>query len=386
MNHADNANPTDLTTPRRAMLAGLGGLAAGAFLAGGRTAHAGPLNPPAGPISPTPGPEPRIPINPTNTPGNSGSTFIISEPGSYYITQNYIGRANRHLITVAADNVTIDLMGYTLEGVSDSLSAIHHEGQRHGVTVRNGHIRGWGTHGVDLVACQAAVVEHIAAHDNDSVGIRVGSDSLVHLCTASSNGGTGISLGTSCLATRCISTDNSAFGIITQTRSRISDCIAQGNQSNGFFIAAGGSITNCTASGNTGTGILTASLASRVFIIEGCTCVNNGSDGIHANINASIRHCHCYQNTGAGIRASGSDSQIDGNTCYSNGIGITVESPLCIVTRNVCANNSNNWSVSSENACLVVSASLSGNISGNSGGSSYGTSNPLANLTLVSPF
>jgi len=65
------------STDRRALLAGIGGLAAGTFLTAGR-AEAGPLNPPAAPAS-TPGPEPRIAVNeatrretmnaPTRSPG-----------------------------------------------------------------------------------------------------------------------------------------------------------------------------------------------------------------------------------------------------------------------------------------------------------------------------
>jgi hypothetical protein len=73
-------NPTpNLPTDRRALLAGIGGLAAGAFIAG--KANAGPLSPPAGPIAPTPGPEPRIAINAVNTPGDANSLYKITQPG-----------------------------------------------------------------------------------------------------------------------------------------------------------------------------------------------------------------------------------------------------------------------------------------------------------------
>ncbi len=107
-----------LPTDRRALLAGLGGLAAGTFLTAGR-AEAGPLNPPAAPAS-TPGPEPRIAVNAQNTPGNPDNLFRITQPGSYYLTGNIIGQSGRNGIQIAADNVTIDLMGFALLGAGST--------------------------------------------------------------------------------------------------------------------------------------------------------------------------------------------------------------------------------------------------------------------------
>ena len=83
MHHADNNPPSDAPTDRRAMLAGLGGLAAGAMLT--RSASAGDLNPPAGPVAPTMKKldeiEPRTPISPSSTPGNATATYRITQPG-----------------------------------------------------------------------------------------------------------------------------------------------------------------------------------------------------------------------------------------------------------------------------------------------------------------
>src|SRR5690606_25957259 len=53
---------------------------------------AGPVNPPAGPVAPTHKTltevEPRIAVNAANTPGASGAMYVISQPGSYYLTGN----------------------------------------------------------------------------------------------------------------------------------------------------------------------------------------------------------------------------------------------------------------------------------------------------------
>ncbi|MBU6412576.1 MAG: hypothetical protein KGS45_03815 [Planctomycetes bacterium] len=61
--------------------------------------HAGPLNPPPGPITSTHKTlteiEPRIAINATNTPGDFDSLYKITQPGSYYLTANIDGVANK---------------------------------------------------------------------------------------------------------------------------------------------------------------------------------------------------------------------------------------------------------------------------------------------------
>src|SRR4029077_17462440 len=55
--------------------------------------------------------EPRIEINATNPPGDADSSFKITQPGSYYLTGNLTGVASKHGIKIAANDVTLDLMG-----------------------------------------------------------------------------------------------------------------------------------------------------------------------------------------------------------------------------------------------------------------------------------
>ena len=51
--------------------------------------------------------EARIIVNATNTPGDGSNTFIISQPGSYYLTGNLTGEKGKHGISVQADDVTV---------------------------------------------------------------------------------------------------------------------------------------------------------------------------------------------------------------------------------------------------------------------------------------
>ena len=58
--------------------------------------------------------EPRTIVNAANTPGNSANTFIISSPGSYYLTGNLTGASGKHGISIQADDVTLDLNGFAI--------------------------------------------------------------------------------------------------------------------------------------------------------------------------------------------------------------------------------------------------------------------------------
>src|ERR1017187_3770343 len=60
--------------------------------------------------------EARTPIDAAHTPGDGGNQFIISAPGSYYLTGNVTGVSGKNCISINADNVTVDLNGFALVG------------------------------------------------------------------------------------------------------------------------------------------------------------------------------------------------------------------------------------------------------------------------------
>src|SRR5216117_1440443 len=117
---------------------------------------AGPLDPPAGPVAPTGKTlgevEPRIAVNAANTPGDSNSLFKITQPGSYYLTGNITGVANKHGIEIAASGVTLDLNGFDLLGAPGSLDGVSvtTAAVQSNITVFNGSVRAWGDKGIDL--------------------------------------------------------------------------------------------------------------------------------------------------------------------------------------------------------------------------------------------
>ncbi len=69
--------------------------------------------------------EPRIAINAANTPGDAGNLFIISQPGSYYLTGNINGVAGMHGIAISASGVTLDLSGFELRGSPGTLTGVN---------------------------------------------------------------------------------------------------------------------------------------------------------------------------------------------------------------------------------------------------------------------
>ncbi len=423
--HTDDSS--DILNPRRAMLAGLGGLAAGAFLAS--TANAGPLTPPPGPIASTPGPEPRIAVNAQNTPGDADSLFRITQPGSYYLAGNVTGVVGKHGIEIDASGVTLDLNGFLLNGVPGSLDGVSvrsFDGQ--GVAIRNGSVQNWGDCGIEFeylgghpstgvitdidasrnarigIYTQASSrIERCTANENGDDGIRVLSNSTITACNASLNGGDGFSTNTGCVVTGSTASNNAGRGFSLGLGNTIQSCTANANSigfssqggsydnctaydnsSHGFNLFAGNTVKGCSAYRNIGNGMLATGANS---IID-CIANSNILDGIRVTTNALVRGNICNGNGsgpegGAGIYATSTDNRIEDNTCTDNDRGIKIGTGGNFIARNTCSGSLVvNWDVAAGNACLIISASTNpGAVYGNSGGASPGSTNPNANYT-----
>ncbi|MEZ6165562.1 MAG: right-handed parallel beta-helix repeat-containing protein [Phycisphaerales bacterium] len=367
------------------MLAGIGGLAAGAILAG--HAQAGPLNPPPGPIAPTPGPEPRIAINSTNTPGDADSLFKISQPGSYYLTQNVTGVASRHGIEIAASRVTIDLNGFQLAGIA---------GSRHGIAttasgltdieICNGTVTGWGESGIDTssVNTQNSVIRNIRSNMNAQRGLDIGAGSLIEGCTVHNNLSGGVDAQNRCIIARTTAHNNTGRGIATAFTSVVTECVSTENTTDGIAINGGSVVNRCSVVSNTGNGIFVSSGG----IVENCNCRNNLGDGILVSGLSTVANNSCVFNgngsTGAGVHATGENNRIEGNQCSGNVRNFDIDIAGNFIVRNTASAVGNtvvNWDIAAGNTVLIISAATSFGVFGDSGGSSPGSTNPNANYT-----
>jgi parallel beta-helix repeat protein len=437
--HSGEAHhPDTLVVPpdRRALLAGIGGLAAGALLVGARTAQAGPLNPPAGPVASTGKTlmevEPRIAINSTNTPGSSAtsSVFRITQPGSYYLTGNVISSiVNRHVIVVAASGVTIDLNGFLIRGlgtVQGAFDGIFAEAGVERVTVRNGHIELAGRDGINFQNARHNLIENVSAQSCVRVGITSGTDSIVSHCVAVSNVQAGIHASSSTSVSGCTATSNGGSGVISESGCIITNSTARNNALRGIATATSCIVSHCTSNSNTLSGIE----AGIGCTISNCTTSNNGSSGMFGDIANTVVACTAYENALRGIRVGfgstvvdcsarlngeygiscNGDCTIRGNTCSDNGTnatggnifasfdgdnriednncsgafrGIEVASTGNIIVRNTCAGNTLNYDIAANNRygpIINITGTGTAAVNGNSATSTIGSTDPHANF------
>ena len=202
--------------------------------------------------------------------------YTISSPGFYYITKDLTCAAGVHGITITADNVTLDLMGFSLVGPGDTgiYDGIYMYG-RSNVEIRNGTIRDFQNH---------AIFEQ-------------GTGGKVHQIT------------------NICAKDNGYSGIWLQGRGHIVErCTAVGHSVSGIWIDAGSTVTGNICYQNDQGGI---SASAGGATISGNTCYDNGR-GIYAGIGSTVTGNTCYDNANRGISLEG-ENLVDQNTAVNNG-------------------------------------------------------------------
>lgn len=322
------------------------------------------LAPPPGPVQPTMKSleqvEPRIPLTQATTPGDAQSTFIIDQPGSYYLTGNLENEPGvAHAITIAADDVTVDLKGFGVYGVPGSDAGIRNQGARTGIVIRGGHVSGWGGDGIDLnhqdVPCLGSRVEDVFLIDNDGHGVDGGTSCSVESSMAMLNGGIGFRLlagghALDCRAQfnnsdginvihqatiiRCVAEGNDSRGIVTGASSIVQSCVSEENGSVGMYLSAHNAVTDCTARSNDGTGFFVSFKST----VAGCTSTDNGNDGFALNDGAVISRSVSTNNSGNGFFAA-FGAGIDRCSSIGNeGVGIWVRGQARVTHNHVDGN------------------------------------------------
>jgi parallel beta-helix repeat protein len=377
-------------TKTRFVCAAIGGVLACAV--GRALVLAGPISPPAGPIAPTNKTlteiELRIAVNDTNTPGvGTTSVYKITVPGSYYLTGNVCAAAGKNAIGIYANNVTLDLNGFTVEGLAGNTGAVilvvgdssNLAGDPRGnVTIRDGTVRGGGGSGLlaqstvlglRLIGITSrnntnmgfsldgrAEVEHCAAYDNGSHGISLGNDAVVSDCIARANGGDEFRAGAGSVFSNCLA-DNAAgngTGFNVGVGAAFSNCSALNSQlDSGFDCDGGGAFNNCTARGNGGSGFRGDGDGN---VFTGCTASENGAHGFSFTSSTTIANCNAFSNGQHGALVT-SGSTVSNSAFRGNGIdGIRTSGPSTILN-NICHANTG--------AGILVSGTSNVRIEGN---------------------
>jgi parallel beta-helix repeat protein len=316
----------------------------------------GPLDPPSSP-GPT---QEELLFQPANC---AGFPITINAPGSYKLAQNITMPAGcaKDGIAVNAFNVTLDLQGFEVVGVTGALSGIN--ANQSNLTVRNGTIRDWpanailgiwgsviddvratrnGTNGIGL-GDRSRVTNCLVEDSAGGYGISVGHDSVVDSCIIRGSGGTeliagdralieectanglttagaqtggdGIQLGNDGILSRCTATDNGGNEILGGMGVILEDCVADGGSGAGSGIQVGerSVVRGCSSSANETNGIE----AGPYSLIESCIAFANGEDGVSLTGHSTVRECSATENQ-IGIVANGGYNRLEGNQANGN--------------------------------------------------------------------
>jgi hypothetical protein len=218
----------------------------------------------------------------------SSLPFTITQPGTYYLTGNLTGTVGG--ITISADDVTLDLNGFSLSGGSgDGISVPLLQS---GIGIRNGTVQGWGEDGVD------AELSH-SSMDNGGVGLKMGSGSVVRGCVAYSNTLHGITTETNSTVVDSAAYKNTEVGIQVKEGSLVTQSTAGNNLGHGIYnITGGATISHSSAFGNSGAGIY---IDTEAGTISNCTATTNGLAGLAGELGSLIVNSTGQSNVGAGI-------------------------------------------------------------------------------------
>jgi hypothetical protein len=242
--------------------------------------------------------DPRVPIR--------ALPFTIDECGSYVVTRCLKGVPGSAGITVAADDVTVDLAGFSLEGVPGSLEGIVVQAGRRNVAVVGGTVQGWGGNGIDAEDATDCLLEGVRARSNGGYGAVLGFGGVVRDCMAPDNAGSGFVVGPGGIVSGSAANSNGVNGIVatfvaTATGVVIEGCSARGNAFVGVFAGDGTTVAHTSVTQN-GTGGISVGAGCNVV---DCTVIYNGEDGINA-FDSLVRGNTSRGNAGAQINAPSS--------------------------------------------------------------------------------
>jgi len=214
------------------------------------------------------------------------------------VTTNLTGIAGgTNGITILVNDVTLDLSGFTLLGVTGSGSGIYVPSSERNLAIRNGVLDSWGNQGVFAANVYNSQFERLRVSNTGGDGLQAGSNCVVLICSVSGIGGNGIDANNSTVIS-CTANGGINVGINALNNSTVIGCTASGNNT-GIDVQNNSTVKDCTTSGNNASGI----------VVEGNNCLiaGNNCSGNRGPIAIGIS-----------IDGGGSHNRIDGNTVVNN--------------------------------------------------------------------
>lgn len=227
--------------------------------------------------------------------------YTISSPGFYYLTKDLSCASGTHGITIDADDVTLDLMGFGLVGPGGTGSFTGHDGiymvNRTNIEIRNGSVRNFNRHGI-----------------YNDYGDASGNGHRFKNIRANNNGINGIDTKDKGVTIEgCKATQNGYAGIITSAGSIVNACTAYDNATEGINVGLGSIVKNSTAYSNDGHGIV----GSWGSVVSGNASYNNAKNGIEIiGGRATVTNNSSSTNTWFGIK--GTNILLDQNVALGN--------------------------------------------------------------------
>ncbi len=228
------------------------------------------------------------------TPADSpGFPVTISQPGSYILSSNLtVPDEKTTAIQITADNVTLDLNGFTIQGptvcggfplecdpigVGSGVITGFPAGNEN-ITIVNGTVRGMGGHGVALFGRNSRV-ERLRAVSNGGVGIEAqtffdpdeSGGHTVNFNIAVRNHASGIGAGRSSIVTGNVAVLNGGTGIIVLAGSTVTGNTARNNGKFGLALEDETGYTQNVLSNNSA-GAVTGGMSLGQNLCDGVVC------------------------------------------------------------------------------------------------------------------
>jgi hypothetical protein len=287
--------------------------------------------------------EPRTPI-----PGGIFTgLFAISRSGSYYLTGNRTNTATgSYGILVNANDVTIDLNGFTLSGAGIAQFGVY-AANRTNVSVLNGTVRDFVSVGIIApLSGMGHTISKVSVLNNGGVGIGMVATRacrVVDCMVIGNHGGITVSDGTVVAHNRVISNGAVGSGIGAGGNCLISENIVTSFDTNAAHVSGisvngtGSQIVGNTVSYTSDEGIraLGAHLIRANHVSYANLATNASSGGIFVgNSSSEVEDNVTFNCLVAGIALYWANSSVINNRVKSSPIGIQFGAPNCYFANN----------------------------------------------------